>query len=78
MAIKRIVDECEKKTTEIILEKKDLIQKLSDRLLEKETLDLIEIVNILGQRPFQPKSSFKAFLDEVQKTEEENKLSTTK
>jgi AFG3 family protein len=78
LAIKRIVDECEKKTTELVLEKKDLIQKLSDRLLEKETLDLIEIVNILGQRPFTPKSSFKAFLEEVQRTEEENKISTAK
>ena len=53
------------------MEKKDLIQKLSDRLLEKETLDLTEIIKVLGQRPFAPKSSFKAFLEEIVKAEEE-------
>lgn len=78
MAIKRIVDECEKKATEIVLEKKDLIQKLSDRLLEKETLDLVEIVNILGQRPFEPRSSFKAFLEEIQNSEDQKKAATAK
>ena len=54
-----------------MVEKKDLIQKLSDRLLEKETLDLTEIIKILGPRPFAPKSSFKAFLEEITKAEEE-------
>ena len=71
--IKKIIDSCEKITTEIILEKKDLIQKLADKLLEKETLDLTEIVKILGSRPFEPKSSFKAFLEEIIKSEEEKK-----
>lgn len=59
----------------MVLEKKDLIQKLSDRLLEKETLDLTEIVKILGIRPFAPKSSFKAFLEEIQRSEEEKNAS---
>lgn len=67
------MDDCEKKTTEIVMQKKDLIEKLSNRLLEKETLDLTQIIEILGPRPFAPKSSFKAFLDEVQKQDEEKK-----
>jgi AFG3 family protein len=71
MEIKRIVDECEQKTTQILLEKKELVQKLSDRLLEKETLDLNEIIKVLGPRPFEPKSSFKAFLEEMTKSEEQ-------
>ena len=71
MEIKRIVDECERKTTQIVEEKRELIQQLSDRLLEKETLDLNEIIKVLGARPFEPKSSFKAFLEEMTKADEQ-------
>lgn len=42
-------------------------------MLEKETLDLQKIVNILGERPFAPKSNYKAYLDikRIQDTEKE-------
>jgi AFG3 family protein len=76
--IKRIVDECEKRTFDLITEKKVLIQKLSDRLLEKETIDLNEILKVLGPRPFEPKSSFKAFLEEITKSEIEKTEKTEK
>jgi AFG3 family protein len=36
---------------------------LATALLEKETLDLTKLVDILGQRPFAPKSNYKAFLE---------------
>lgn len=36
--------------------------KLVESLLEKETLDLNQLIQILGDRPFEPKSNFKAFL----------------
>ena len=65
------MDECEKKTFDLVTEKKELIQNLSDRLLEKETLDLTEILKVLGPRPFEPKSSFKAFLEEMTKEKQE-------
>jgi len=42
-----------------------VIQKLSDLLLEKETIDLKMIVSVLGKRPFPPKSNYKAYLEEV-------------
>jgi len=37
--------------------------RLANALLEKETLDLQAIINILGERPFAPKSNFKAYLE---------------
>ena len=70
MEVKRIVDECERKTAQIVEEKRELIQRLADRLLEKETLDLNEIIKVLGPRPFEPKSSFKAFLEEMTQPEQ--------
>jgi AFG3 family protein len=42
-----------------------LIQGLSDLLLEKETIDLKQIVSILGERPFEAKENYKAYLEEV-------------
>ncbi len=41
----------------MLIEKKDLIQKLGDSLLEKETLALPDIVDILGPRPYPFKAS---------------------
>jgi len=37
--------------------------RLAEALLEKETLDLQAIIEILGERPFPPKSNFKAYLE---------------
>jgi AFG3 family protein len=64
--IQDIVKKCTERTTSLIEEKRDLIEKLSAKLLEKETLDLKQIIEVLGERPFAPKSSFKAFLEESQ------------
>ena len=36
---------------------------MSQRLLEKETLDAKEIMEVLGSRPFVPHESYKAYLD---------------
>ena len=36
---------------------------MTDVLLDKETIDLEDIINILGERPFKPKSNFKAYLE---------------
>ena len=50
-------------------------------LLEKETLDLRAIIDVLGDRPFPPKSNFKAYLeskkkDSVKTPENEQKASS--
>ena len=46
---------------------------LSKALLEKETLDLQAIIEILGERPFEPKSNYKAYLEYKKEEEEEQK-----
>jgi len=45
--------------------------------LEKETLDLNAIVGILGERPFAPKSNFKAYLENKKLDEQEKKEQST-
>lgn len=63
--MKRIIDDCTKTTRELVKEKREQIQALSDLLLEKETIDLKQIVGVLGERPFEAKSTYKAYLEEV-------------
>lgn len=46
-------------------EKKDLIDKLAERLLEKETIALPDIVDVLGPRPFPMKKSLLDYLEEL-------------
>eukprot|EP01016_Furgasonia_blochmanni_P045488 TRINITY_DN6426_c0_g1_i10.p1 TRINITY_DN6426_c0_g1~~TRINITY_DN6426_c0_g1_i10.p1 ORF type:complete len:197 (+),score=58.13 TRINITY_DN6426_c0_g1_i10:64-654(+) len=70
--IKRIIDECTERTRQVVKTHKEHIQQLSDTLLVKETLDLRAIVDILGDRPFAPKSNYKAYL-EVKRADEEEK-----
>jgi AFG3 family protein len=50
--VKNIIDGCYEKCKELLASKKDLIEKLAEELLTKETLSLPEIVDILGPRPF--------------------------
>jgi AFG3 family protein len=38
--------------------------------LQKETLDLNDIVSILGPRPFEPKDNFKAYIS-IKESDEE-------
>lgn len=70
--VKRIIDECTEKTMALLESKKSLVEGLADSLLEKETIDLKEITRVLGKRPFEPKSNFKAFLEEQVIDDEEN------
>lgn len=50
--IERIVNEAYQKCKEIVEQHKDKIEELSNVLLQKETLDLKQIKEVLGERPF--------------------------
>lgn len=60
--IKLIIERCAEITRGMVQQYADLIRRLSEKLLEKETLDGREIREILGERPFKPHSSYKAYL----------------
>merc|ERR1712113_880300 len=69
-ALNEQYDNCKK----ILSEKKDIIEKLAERLLEKETLSLPEIVEIMGPRPFPLKETLKEYLQELKDRMEEEKM----
>lgn len=49
--IKRLIDEGEKLAHTIIEEREEEIKKLAAALIEKETLGVQDIVEILGEKP---------------------------
>lgn len=50
---------------------KDKVEGLSQALLEKDTLDLRQITEQLGDRPFKAKSNYKEYLEGSQELHEE-------
>lgn len=61
-AINEIIKEAQIRAKALVREKKGEIEKLSQALLEKETLDLNEIVKVLGERPFEVSENFREYL----------------
>jgi AFG3 family protein len=63
--VKNIIDQQYKACREVILKHKDKLEALAERLLEKETIALPDIVEILGPRPFPLKASLLEYLEEL-------------
>ncbi|CAD8197839.1 unnamed protein product [Paramecium octaurelia] len=61
--IRKLIEDQTQRTRLLITEKKEFVNRLASTLLEKETLDLQKIIEVLGERPFAPKSNYKAYLE---------------
>lgn len=72
--ISRIINERYAACKELLHDKKDIMAKLAEELLAKETLSLPEIVDILGPRPFPLKESVKNYLEELKDRKETEDL----
>eukprot|EP00933_Yihiella_yeosuensis_P021937 TRINITY_DN17288_c0_g1_i1.p1 TRINITY_DN17288_c0_g1~~TRINITY_DN17288_c0_g1_i1.p1 ORF type:complete len:609 (+),score=176.01 TRINITY_DN17288_c0_g1_i1:206-1828(+) len=59
---RQIVEEQYERVKALLLEHKDKMIALSDRLAEKETLVYNDLVEVLGERPFGMKSEYKKFV----------------
>lgn len=67
--VRRIVKEQYALTKELLLEHKDKIQALGDFLLDHETINLRQIIEVLGDRPHGMNETVKSYLEEMQKRE---------
>ena len=65
--VKNLVDTCYAEVTELLESKRDLISKLAELLLEKESINLPQIMEVLGDRPYPLKESIKEYLAELEK-----------
>ncbi len=74
--VKSILEKCYKTAKDIVVDNKDRVINMSEELLSKETLDLGDIIRILGDRPFPMEEFMKDYLSEVnerKRIEEESK-----
>lgn len=61
--VRQIVSKAYDRTIKLVTEKKAEIQAVADRLLEKETINHDDVVELLGQRPFAT-DAYKEFMAE--------------
>ena len=71
MLISNIISEAAVLARETIQKHRGKIEELSQRLLEKKTLDLREIIDVLGERPFKVKEGVARFLEAVSEIKED-------
>lgn len=64
--MRKIVDDCYGEVVKLTEEKREAIEKLAEALLEKETLNLPQIIAILGERPFPMRETMKDYLVEIE------------
>ena len=84
--VKRIVENAYERTKNLLINKKEQLEKVAKKLLEKEILFQNDIEILIGKRPFKNPTNYQSFTREkdenkieekIQKDNEENKPQTT-
>merc|ERR1719474_1391327 len=72
--VRLMIDSAMQRTIKLLEEKKDLVEKLGEVLLEKEVLEREDMLEVLGPRPWAEKTSYDDFVAGTGSTEEDNTL----
>ncbi|KAM7014959.1 mitochondrial inner membrane m-AAA protease component AFG3L1-like [Tautogolabrus adspersus] len=72
--VRLLIDTAFQRTLKLVTDKREMVEKVAKRLLEKEILDRADMVELLGTRPFQEKTSYEEFVEVMGEFEEDTSL----
>lgn len=78
--VDKIINECATRTREIIKTHKEEITLVAEKLLDKETIDILDIIELIGARPHKIPESISAYIEETKarRIREEKKAESEK
>ncbi|XP_041048106.1 AFG3-like protein 2 [Carcharodon carcharias] len=72
--VRALIGTANQRTLTLLREKRLEVEKVAERLLEKEVLDKSDMIDLLGPRPFSEKSTYEEFVEGTGSFEEDTTL----
>lgn len=70
--VKKLIDTAYVRTRELLINKREELEKIAQELLKKEILYQSDLVELIGKRPFEKLTNYQEFMDKIDTPTEEN------
>ncbi|MFN3489759.1 MAG: peptidase M41, partial [Emticicia sp.] len=63
--VKKLIEGAYLRTKELLIEKREQLEKVAQELLKKEILHQSDLVELIGKRPFEKLTNYQEFMDKI-------------